>query len=106
MTLNDIIEAWNAQADEHNQWEHLGVDEAVEFTLRHVDAFVSCEEIQKLCDLTVQLTELRQNECKHLSIEEFAPDIFHKLLSTLIMTKRYQMVEYSGKNVLVDITSC
>jgi hypothetical protein len=33
-----------------------------------------------LVDLTVRLTELRQNECKHLAIENFAPELFGNLL--------------------------
>jgi len=38
MQLQDIIAAWNAQADRHNQWQDLGADEMVEFTLRHVES--------------------------------------------------------------------
>jgi len=33
-----------------------------------------------LVDLTVRLTQLRQNECKHLAIENFGPELFGKLL--------------------------
>lgn len=38
------------------------------------------EEIRVCADLTVELTKLRQSECKHLSIENIGPEIFHALL--------------------------
>ena len=31
MTHNEIKPVWNAQADEHNQWDELGEDEKVEW---------------------------------------------------------------------------
>lgn len=31
MTYNEIKAAWNAQADEHNQWDELGEDEKIEW---------------------------------------------------------------------------
>ena len=34
MNYQQIIEAWNAQADERNQWDVLGEDEKVEFAAR------------------------------------------------------------------------
>ena len=34
MNYKQIIEAWNAQADEYNQWDDLGEDEKVEFAAR------------------------------------------------------------------------
>ena len=39
------------------------------------------EELRELCTLTVDLTRLRQNECKHLCIENFAPELLGKLIS-------------------------
>lgn len=38
------------------------------------------EELRELCALTVELTRLRQNECKHLCIENFAPELLGKLI--------------------------
>lgn len=38
------------------------------------------EELRELCRLTVELTRLRQNECKHLCIENFAPELLGKLI--------------------------
>lgn len=34
MNLQKIIEVWNKQADEYNQWPDLGEDEKVEFAFR------------------------------------------------------------------------
>src|SRR5574344_2312410 len=34
MTYDEIKAAWNAQADEHNQWDDLGEDEKVEWAAR------------------------------------------------------------------------
>lgn len=31
MTYDEIRTAWNAQADEHNQWDELGEDEKIEW---------------------------------------------------------------------------
>ena len=31
MTYDEIRTAWNAQADEHNQWDDLGEDEKIEW---------------------------------------------------------------------------
>ena len=38
MKLQDIIDAWNDQADEYNQWHDLGGDEKVEFALQHIES--------------------------------------------------------------------
>lgn len=38
------------------------------------------EEFRALCDLTLELTRLRQNECKHLCVENVAPEILNNLL--------------------------
>ncbi len=34
MRIEDVISAWNAQADEYNQWDALDADERVEFALQ------------------------------------------------------------------------
>ena len=38
------------------------------------------EELEQICKLTVELTRHRQNECKHLKIEYYAPNLFNDLL--------------------------
>ena len=44
---------------------------------------MDARELREICDLTVKLTALRQNECKHLCVENFAPKLFRSLLDTL-----------------------
>jgi hypothetical protein len=34
-----VIAAWNAQADEANQWDSLGEDEKIEWALKCADQF-------------------------------------------------------------------
>jgi hypothetical protein len=34
MTSEEIIKAWNNQADKHNQWSDLSKDEMLEFAMR------------------------------------------------------------------------
>lgn len=41
---------------------------------------LSVDHLKEIADLTVRLTELRQNECKNLCIENFAPKLFTSLL--------------------------
>jgi hypothetical protein len=38
------------------------------------------DELRVLAALVVELTKLRQAECKHLSIEAFAPELWRNLL--------------------------
>jgi hypothetical protein len=33
ITLDEVKNAWNTQADKHNQWDELDADERVEFAL-------------------------------------------------------------------------
>jgi hypothetical protein len=37
MNIQVIIDAWNSQADEFNQWHELDADERVLFTIRHME---------------------------------------------------------------------
>ena len=48
---------------------------------------MSIEELRELCALTVELTRLRQNECKHLCIENFAPELLGKLIREQIASR-------------------
>jgi len=41
---------------------------------------MSIQEFRELCRLTFALTELRQKECPHLCIENFAPELLAKLI--------------------------
>jgi len=48
---------------------------------------MNIEEFRIICDTTVKLTQLRQNECKHLCIENIAPEIMGKLIAELQASK-------------------
>lgn len=37
-------------------------------------------ELREICELTLSLTQLRQNECKHLDVGNFASKVFAQLL--------------------------
>lgn len=41
---------------------------------------ISDESLKHICDLTLELTRLRQNEVKHLCVKEAATSIFARLL--------------------------
>ncbi|MCA3188313.1 MULTISPECIES: hypothetical protein [unclassified Cupriavidus] len=47
------------------------------------DFGLSPSHLREICTLTLELVKLRQNECKHLSIENIAPEIFGRLLTEL-----------------------
>jgi hypothetical protein len=46
---------------------------------------IGADDLRELCALTVELTRLRQNECKHLCIENFAPGILQKLIQARLL---------------------
>ena len=41
---------------------------------------MSAEELRVIADLTVRLTELRLKGCAHLCVENYAPEVFAKLV--------------------------
>ncbi|HCG0474839.1 TPA: hypothetical protein NJL90_005023 [Pseudomonas aeruginosa] len=45
---------------------------------------MSPENLAVLADMTVRLLELRQNECKHLVVEDNAPILFGKLVGSYL----------------------
>ena len=47
MTRDEIIAAWNAQADYMNTWQHLGEDEKLEWAMK-----LEREACAKVCDTT------------------------------------------------------
>ena len=53
---------------------------------------IDIAELKEVCYLTVKLTELRQRECKHLAIENFAPECFAKLLTQLTLHKDGKLI--------------
>ena len=49
---------------------------------------ITLEELRVIADMTVRLTEIRQKVCSHLIVENAAPEIMRKLLTTLAMHKQ------------------
>ena len=45
MNIDEIIAAWNAQADYMNTWQHLGEDEKLEWAMK-----LEREACAKVCD--------------------------------------------------------
>ena len=41
---------------------------------------MSDEALKILCNLTLELTKLRQSRCEHLSIGDFAPEVLNNLI--------------------------
>lgn len=58
------------------------------------------EEFKALCKMTVDLTELRQNECKHLCIENFAPELLAKLIFEYVAATK---VNHEGSGYIHDV---
>ncbi len=52
-----------------------------------VENKMDVEQLKEICSLTVRLTELRQKECGHLAIENFAPELFAKLIGEFSMAE-------------------
>lgn len=48
---------------------------------------ITPEELQMICNMTVELTKIKQNECKQLIVENFAAQTFGILMSELKMNK-------------------
>lgn len=53
------------------------------------------QHFESLCRLTGALVELRQNECKHLCIENIGPQIFGGLLAEYLLV-RHRFVRESS----------
>ena len=45
---------------------------------------ITPDALRVIASLTVELTRLRQNECKHLCVENVAPEIFGKLVAAYL----------------------
>lgn len=76
-------------------------EENAEVSASELKHLVSCDELREICELTIKLTELRQNECKHLCVENFATELFSRLLQELSMNKQ-GMVRYYGSDPVFD----
>lgn len=49
---------------------------------------MNIDELKELCKLTLELTKLRQKECPHLCIENFAPDLLEGLIRASVATRK------------------
>ncbi len=49
---------------------------------------LNVNDIQYISDMVIKLTELRWKGCNHLCIENFAPDLFHRLMVERIKVKK------------------
>lgn len=57
---------------------------------------MTVNDIESICKLTVELTRLRQAECKHLCIENFAPQLFGKLIREFSDAEHGSRLEITG----------
>ena len=62
----------------------------------NLNSLVSLDELRLVSDLTIDLTRLRQEHCKHLCIENYAPELFHKLLTRMTMHKQGVLIMDEG----------
>ena len=53
---------------------------------------LTTDELKIICDTVVRLAELRQKECSHLSVDDFAKECMGKLLTSLMAHKEGRMV--------------
>ena len=51
-------------------------------------SIISVEELREICEMTVKLTKVSQDQCKLLTVENIAPELFSKLLTEISMHKR------------------
>lgn len=56
-SLEELKALWNAEVDEHNQWDALGLDEQVEFSQK-----VAREDCARLLELTASEVRLMAGE--------------------------------------------
>jgi hypothetical protein len=60
---------------------------------------ITPEELQILCDTTVNLVELRQRNCPHLSVETVAPEIMRDLFAALLRAKESGALDAVGSPI-------
>ena len=65
LTYGQVIAAWNAQADEHNQWDALGEDEKIEWAVACAKAAPAAqgdaEDAARWRDLAAAVVEASAN---------------------------------------------
>ena len=60
---------------------------------------LTLEGFELLCKLTVDLTAMRQKECKHLCIENFGPELLEKLI--IAVEKAEEQVSWDKQDKLL-----
>ena len=45
LTLQECIDAWNAEADENNQWDELDADERCEWCLGMANQIIKAQKV-------------------------------------------------------------
>ena len=57
MTYDQVIAAWNAQADEYNQWDSIGEDEKIEWALKCADQFRGATKMMQVAQQALEALE-------------------------------------------------
>ena len=67
-----VVAAWNAQADEHNQWDALGEDEKIEWALKCADQFRGAT---KMMQAARQALEALEEATNYTSCPSWSPSM-------------------------------
>ena len=65
-----------ARCRNHSNWTSIGAEDAV-----------GSDVLRVLCDTVVRLAELRQKDCGHLAVENFAPECLRNLIAVCTQNK-------------------
>ena len=57
MTYDQVVDSWNAQADEHNQWPDLGEDEKIEWALKYADQLRGVTKLMQAAQQALEALE-------------------------------------------------
>ena len=63
MNIDEIIAAWNAQADYMNSWQHLGEDEKLEWAMK-----LEREACAKECERMMMYPNAKQEAAAHQNV--------------------------------------
>jgi hypothetical protein len=59
--------------------------------MKNIEAAIETATLEVLADLTHKLTVLRLQNCGHLCIENYAPEVFGKLLDAYLRAGRVEI---------------
>ena len=60
---------------------------------------ITPDELKILCDTTVKLVAVRQQNCPHVSVENIAPEIMGSLLAALLRAKARDTRDTAGSHI-------